>query len=150
MTAIKLSPLSVYSEIDHLLHGEKLVDGVKARRGNESDVETIHQFLTAETDTNTNNLGNGTLPTISSLSMSMQYGQGYPIYLLLEKKNEDGQWQLCALAQWSFGYSTWKGRAMNLDTLQLAAYEETGMKCLINIARLFSCSRIVFQVSVDC
>ena len=156
MTAVVLSPLNVYSEIDALLKRQELVGGLKARRGNDSDVESIHQFLTvtAEANKDTTTLGNSSVPTICGLSgslslSSMQCSQPIPVYIMLEKQNENGQWQLCALAQWSFGYSTWKGRVMNLNIFQPAAYEETGMKILTNIARILSCSRIVFQVSFD-
>jgi len=154
MTAVVLSPLNVYSEIDALLKRQELVGGLKARRGNDSDVESIHQFLTvtAEANKDTTTLGNNSVPTICGLSgslslSSMQCSQPIPVYIMLEKQNENGQWQLCALAQWSFGYSTWKGRVMNLNTFQPAAYEETGMKILTNIARILSCSRIVFQTT---
>lgn len=165
MEAADLSSFSVNSEIDSLFSsGERLVlDGVslRARRGNEGDVESIHQFLTTagiappigKEDCAGAPSMNSSIPTVSSLTRDLsseviQRNQLFPMYILLEKQNEDMQWQVCALTQWSFGYSTWKGRVMNLNTFIPGAYEEIAMRCIIETAVILGCSRIVFQVGI--
>jgi len=170
MEAVDLSSFSVNSEIDSLfLNSERLVvvqlDGVslRARRGNEGDVESIHQFVLTSTGIATPvgkedgagapNINISSVPTVSSLTRDLsseviQCNQVFPVYILLEKQKENGQWQVCALAQCSFGYSTWKGRVLNLNTFIPGAYEEIAMRCIIKTAEVLGCSRIVFQVSI--
>lgn len=166
MEAADLSSFSVNSEIDSLFSsGERLVQlngvSLRARRGNEDDVESIHQFLTTtgiappigKEDCACAPSMNSSIPTVSSLTRDLsseviQRNQVFPMYLLLEKQKEDMQWQVCALTQWSFGYSTWKGRVMNLNTFIPGTYEEIAMRCIIETAVVLGCSRIVFQVGI--
>lgn len=166
METADLSSFSVNSEIDSLFSNERLLlqlDGVclRARRGNEGDVESIHQFLTTagiappvgkEDGAGAPSI-NSSVPTVSSLTRDLsseviQCNQVFPVYILLEKQKEDGQWQVCALTQWSFGFSTWKGRVMNLNTFIPGVYEEIAMRYIIKTAVVLGISRIVFQVSI--
>ncbi len=75
-----------------------------------------------------------------------------PIYIILEKEEGglDGMC-ICGASLFSLGYSTWKGRVMNLD-LFVAENEQRGetmMQCLTEIAEVLDCARIVHQVSSD-
>ncbi len=71
-----------------------------------------------------------------------------PIYVILEKE-EKGDYEVCAVALFTLGYSTWKGRVVNLD-LFIAENDDYAirlMKYLAAISKRLECARIVHQVS---
>lgn len=100
-----------------------------------------------------NVLATGIIPSIDSLTQSLsstcvEYYGFQPIFIFAEerKSDDDNDWQICSLAQWSFGYSTWKGRVMNLDAFIPGKYESILIKTLTTIAKEMDCQRLVHQV----
>ena len=84
--------------------------------------------------------------------ISFQNGD-YPILLQLEQRKQD-TWSIASMVQFSFGYSTWKGRVMNLNSFLIHKNVEKDLQyCIIGalkkIAQALLCARIVFQVGVD-
>jgi hypothetical protein len=96
------------------------------------------------------------VPSFDSLEQSLsstcvEYDGFQPVFIFVEERNgndADG-WHVCSLAQWSFGYSTWKGRVMNLNTFLPGKYESILMKILVTIAKELDCKRLVHQVRLD-
>ena len=83
--------------------------------------------------------------------ISFQNGD-YPILLQVEQRKQD-TWSISSIIQFSFGYSTWKGRVMNLNSFLIQKVVEKDLQyCIINalkkIAQVLLCARIVFQVGV--
>lgn len=84
--------------------------------------------------------------------ISFQNGDD-PIFLQVEQRKQD-TWSISSTVQFSFGYSTWKGRVMNLNSFLIQKEVEKDLQyCIINalkkIAQALLCARIVFQVGVD-
>ncbi len=163
MATIDLSISSLYAAVDERLASTR--DNEKnqylCRRAKPGDLSAIHELIKgiypAEKDQNF-------LETIPFEALQKEYsdvtedgasvgvrGAVIPFYIVLE---EDGN--LRGVALWTFGYSTWKGRVMNLDTL---VTDETSdeekkskplqnklMTTLISVAKLLDCARIVYQV----
>jgi len=82
-------------------------------------------------------------------------------YILLEEKikSQDEQqtdnsntslldYSIQGVALWYFGYSTWKGKVMNLESLITSTdlLEKRMMDVLIHLARRSDCQRIIYQV----
>jgi len=144
----ELSLSSIRSAIDGLLSSEndKLSSQkIRVRRATINDLEAIHHYLSSR---QANVVPLATLQEDFS-SIDKKGVHVHPICILLEVERENGSESLLSAASlWSFGYSTWKARVMNLDTFIADAeeHEQILMQCLVNIAKLLECKRIVHQV----
>jgi hypothetical protein len=138
----------------------------------EMDAKRMHEFLQNLKITPTspppsalkkkasNVLATGIIPPLDSLKQSLsstcvEYYGFQPIFIFAEERkgDDDNDWQICSLAQWSFGFSTWKGRVMNLDAFIPGKYETMLIKILTTIAKEMDCKRLVHQVrffTYDC
>lgn len=98
------------------------------------------------------NFMNQTFNNCSNRKISFQNGD-YPIFLQVEQRKQE-TWSISSTVQFSFGYSTWKGRVMNLNSFLIQKDVEKDLqRCIIDalkkIAQVLLCARIVFQVGVD-
>ena len=120
---------------------EKQEAQIRFRRGVNEDVDSINAFC----------LEHECLS--SSLSIPRKKSNVHPslFYILLEAKETGGDsFHMKGFAVWYIGYSTWKGKVMNLDTIYVTKSmpEDILMNALVKIAQSFAFSRIVYQVSV--
>jgi hypothetical protein len=166
MISEPFTPSSIHFTVDAILKNianDIPINLTRVRRGVAKDSSMIHAFLHGITTSSSSELPNRQdvtcggelkriIPNQDSLEkflMIKSSGQDglQPVFILVEDWKEDtNDWRLCSLAQWSFGYSTWKGRVMNLNTLISGTYEALLMKILILTARELKCMRIVHQV----
>ncbi len=169
MTTIGLSISSLYAALDELLSSSRgnEKNNYLCRRAKLDDLSSIHEFITGICSAGKDQNLLGAMPFEAlqkdysdaiegSTSVDFRGAREavIPFYIVLE---EEGN--LRGVALWTFGYSTWKGRVMNLDTL---ATDETLdgvetskplqvmlMTTLISVAKLFDCVRIVYQVCFE-
>lgn len=152
---LELTPSLVHSIVDTTILETKVDcqhefddDLIRIRRGTANDARKIHQLLLLDV----HRAGANTTPIDSIATYGLDdeyYNDGFssfqPVFILIEEQSDGSRWDICSLAQWSFGYSTWKGRVMNLNTLASGKYEKLIMKVLIKIAKELNCMRIVHQ-----
>lgn len=110
---------------------------IRCRRGLDKDINSINDFCLEH--------------EYLSSSLSSRECNTHPsyFYILLEAKEVgDDSFSMKGFAVWYIGYSTWKGRVMNLDTIHTtkSVSENILMNALVKIARAFAFSRIVYQV----
>ena len=141
--AIELSIESIYSFVDKSLSEENLSlreSGLRARgaRPTLGLASEIQEFLS-------------TSPYIDKhedFLVNPNVTDTVPVYVILEKKiDQSYTYMICAVSLFTIGYSTWKGRVVNLDFFLAHDHENTMMQCLIKISRSLNCARIAYQVS---
>ena len=141
--AIELSIESIYSFVDKSLSEENLSlreSGLRARgvRPTLGLASEIQEFLS-------------TSPYIDKhedFLVNPNVTDTVPVYVILEKKiDQSYTYMICAVSLFTIGYSTRKGRVVNLDFFLAHDHENTMMQCLIKISRSLNCARIVYQVS---
>ncbi len=135
------------------------------RRGTEckEDVEKVQKYY----------YHNHAATTQQSFHYATVEGQGYgtttpPHYVILceekaeqqqqrnpqpdERRDENDQSQrkLRGVLVWYFGYSTWKGKVMNVDCILFDTVEVEKMLilCVVEIAKKLDLGRIVYQVCI--
>ena len=129
--------------VDKVLAGvrlpQKLSYAPRFRRATRMDMHAVHEFLSLE---------DVPLTSVEDLERditgSRQHGV-MPFYIIIEEKEEDGGYYMMGISLWSFGYSTWKGRIMNLDLIIAGVYEQYMMTCLAKIAQSLDCQRIEYR-----
>ena len=135
---------------------------LRCRRPTLNDLDSIHEFVMHEA--NEPDAEQKDCNSIGYLEVLRKVldakGEPIPICIILEEAKAPGSYELRGFALWTFGYSTWKGRVVNLDTFVTSGSgikscsgsqnenNRTLMMCLVRMARILDCSRIVYQVSV--
>jgi GNAT superfamily N-acetyltransferase/uncharacterized protein YjiS (DUF1127 family) len=129
--------------VDKVLAGvrlpKKLSYAPRFRRATSLDMHAVHEFLALE---------DVPLTTVEILEGDMTRSRQngvMPFYIIIEEKEEDGGYYMMGISLWSFGYSTWKGRIMNLDLIIAGVYEQYMMTCLAKIAQSLDCQRIEYR-----
>ena len=137
MTLIEISSASIHKAIDHNLHVvNSTLRSQRIRLRRADDLISAHEFLSSSSK------------LIHPARLNEVVENVIPIYIILEKQAGD-TFDVCGTSLFTLGYSTWKGRVMNLD-LFLAENHNHGnimMQCLAKIAKLLDCTRIVHLVS---
>ncbi len=138
--------------------GILLPQTLRCRRGVDKDIDTIHQFSSSVA------AAAGVDEDYSDSERTSAADHPLHFYILLEEiklEEKDGkdkdhghdtksQSILKGVAMWYFGYSTWQGKVMNVDTLLISRdgsiNEKILLDALVTIAKSFSLRRIVYQV----
>lgn len=138
---------------------------LRCRRPNINDLDAIHEFVVNydEHVLNVKHKDCNSFGYFEFLRVVLDgrdtEGELIPICIVLEEERTPGSYELKGFASWTFGYSTWKGRVLNLDAFVTSSSgikngngsqkenNRTLMMCLVRMARILDCTRIVHQVS---
>jgi hypothetical protein len=156
--------------IDNCLADKLSIKSLQCRRGNpDLDALSILHFFS----NNQNNSRTSSSPSLpsghqideSSSKIFFPYPPKTYVILLEERKEELNDVVIKGVAIWYIGYSTWKGKVMNLDTLctcdddhcnyvndagtasSNSSYKKILVNVIVKIAQCLEFNRIVYQVS---
>jgi len=133
---------------------------LRCRRPTLNDLDDIHEFavMHAVNDSDVEQKDFNSIGYLEVLRKVLDAkGEPIPICIVLEEAKAPGSYELRGFALWTFGYSTWKGRVMNLDAFVTSSSgiksgsgsqnenSRTLMMCLVRMTRIFDCTRIVHQ-----
>eukprot|EP01083_Nonionella_stella_P234929 826611_1 len=128
----------------------------RCRRPTLNDFDAIHEFavMHAANEPNVEQKDCNSIGYLEVLRKVLDAkGEPIPICIVLEEAKSPGSYELRGFALWTFGYSTWKGRVVNLDAFVTSSSGiKSGnennrklMMCLVRMARILDCTRIVHQ-----
>jgi len=157
---------------------EGIFQSLRCRRGVDRDMDAIQRFISGATSTATASASASASATATATVAPTASTCSHPLhfYILFESSsasderagaggddndNDDDDYAntsknnsesvVKGVAMWYFGYSTWQGKVMNVDTILTTKNEGTinekiVLDVLVKIAKCFSLRRIVYQI----